>query len=155
MEAELAELAASGATTLVGLMVTDAWSQVRGRVARFFARGEDDEVAVVDDELRRDAEELTAGDAPAVAAVEDRWRERLRRALLDNPEAAAELRRILAELDPEGDRAGRAPRVRNSVTGGTQYGPVLQGESFSGLTFDMRGAVPPPPGPGRDPEAGR
>ncbi|KNB54442.1 hypothetical protein [Streptomyces caatingaensis] len=138
MEAELAELAASGATTLVGLMVTDAWSQARARVARFFARGGDDEAAV-DDELGRDAGELAAGPGGA-AVIEERWRERLRRALRDDPAAAEDLRRLLAELAPDG---GSVPRVHNSVSGGTQYGPVVQGENFSGLRFDIR---TPPPG---------
>ncbi|GAA0403032.1 hypothetical protein [Streptomyces luteireticuli] len=161
MEAELTALAASGATTLVGLMVTDAWSQARGRVARFFARGADgggdggDDMTVVDGELRRDAEELAAGageggpsaDA-AVAVIEERWRERLRVALRADPGAADELRQLLAELDP-GGRGEGAPRVHNSVTGGTQYGPVIQGERFSGLTFDMRGVVPPGSSPER------
>jgi hypothetical protein len=40
VEAELASLAASGATTLVGLMVSETWTQARDRVARSFARGE-------------------------------------------------------------------------------------------------------------------
>ncbi|MBH1935357.1 hypothetical protein I5Q34_13925 [Streptomyces sp. AV19] len=149
MEAELTALAASGATTLVGLMVTDAWSQARGRVARFFARGGEDEAAV-DDELRRDGEELAAReDGPAAAEVERRWRDRLRQALRDDPGAAGELRGLLAELEPAG-RAEGGVHVHNNVIGGTQYGPVVQGQNFSGLTFDMRGAVPPRREPGRD-----
>ncbi|CAM5454626.1 hypothetical protein SCALM49S_06622 [Streptomyces californicus] len=49
MEAELTALAAWGATTFVGLMATEAWSQVRGRLARVLGRGEGDEV--IDAEL--------------------------------------------------------------------------------------------------------
>jgi hypothetical protein len=39
VEAELAALAASGATSLVGLMVSDAWTQARDRLARLFVHG--------------------------------------------------------------------------------------------------------------------
>ncbi|MFJ9897358.1 hypothetical protein ACIQPR_28915 [Streptomyces sp. NPDC091280] len=34
--------------------------------------------------------------------------------------------------------------VRNTISGGTQHGPVLQGRDFSGLTFT---AAPPPEEP--------
>ena len=37
--------------------------------------------------------------------------------------------------------------VMNTVSGGTQYGPLLQGRDFSGLTF---GAPAPPPSPARE-----
>jgi hypothetical protein len=41
--------------------------------------------------------------------------------------------------------------VKNTVSGGTQYGPVLQGRDFSNLTF---GASPaPPPVQPKDPDA--
>ncbi|MFC8710687.1 hypothetical protein ACFUCQ_12275 [Streptomyces sp. NPDC057197] len=38
--------------------------------------------------------------------------------------------------------------VRNTVSGGTQNGPVLQGRDFSGVSF---GAPPPPPPPAPPP----
>lgn len=102
MEAELAALAASGATSLVGLMVSDAWAQTRVRVARFLARGE--ETGGVDEELEASREELIAardGDEPDVAAdIEDEWRLRMRRALRADPAAAQELRLLLDELAP-------------------------------------------------------
>lgn len=42
--------------------------------------------------------------------------------------------------------------VTNTISGGTQYGPVLQGRDFSNLTF---GASPTrPPVPPEDPDAG-
>ncbi|MEU5459413.1 hypothetical protein AB0H48_32325 [Streptomyces globisporus] len=91
MEAELAALAASGATTLVGLMATEAWTQVRGRLARFLGRGEDDEV--IDAELEESREELIAarrnGDEDGAADVAAEWRIRIRRALRDNPRGRA------------------------------------------------------------------
>jgi hypothetical protein len=35
--------------------------------------------------------------------------------------------------------------VHNTISGGTQYGPVLQGRDFSGLSFTT--SAPPPPAP--------
>ncbi|MFI2314919.1 hypothetical protein AMK17_26935 [Streptomyces sp. CB00072] len=137
MEAELTALAASGATAFVGLMVTEAWTQARGRVARFLARGED--VDVIDGELEESREELAAAraaaDDEAVADVEEEWRIRLRRALRANPEAADELRALIEELSPLGS-AGPTVSVTNSISGGTQNGPVFQGQTFSALTFN-------------------
>ena len=45
MEAELAALAASGATTLVGLMVSESWERAKSGLARFFGRGAPGEAA--------------------------------------------------------------------------------------------------------------
>jgi hypothetical protein len=46
--------------------------------------------------------------------------------------------------------AGR-DHVTNTISGGNQYGPVLQGRDFNNLTF---GAAPDPPVPPEDPDAG-
>lgn len=149
MEAELAALAASGATTLVGLMVSETWTQARDRLAQFFSRGRDDDA--VDEELRLSQEELAAARASeddlAAADIEAGWRMRLRRALQTNPEAAEELRLLLAELEAE---AGGKPTVtvHNSISGGVQNGPVFQGQHFSGLTFHSAGAPLPEQGTG-------
>lgn len=161
MEAELAQLAASGATSLVGLMVTDAWTQVRGRLARFFARGGADggeEAASADLERSRDelAAARQAGDTATAEDVRAEWRLRLRRALQADPEAAGELRRLLAELEPAG-RDGRVVVV-NTINDGTFHQPVIQ----SGFTYYGPGAAPqapaappaPGPGPGQGPGPG-
>ncbi len=141
MEAELAALAASGATTLVGLMVSETWEQARDRLTRFLARGGDEEA--VDEELSLARGDLVAAgeaeDPQAAADIEADWRARLRRALLADPSAAEELRSLLAELAPD---AGARPSgsVHNTVSGGVVHGPVIQGGTFSGLTF--QGGVP-------------
>ncbi|MFF0502158.1 hypothetical protein ACFYUH_00950 [Streptomyces fimicarius] len=149
MEAELTALAASGATTFVGLMATEAWTQVRGRVARLLARGEDTEA--VDAELEESRAELTAAradsDEETAADIEAEWRTRLRRALRANPEAAAQLRDLLDELAPL-QPAGHTVSVTNTISGGTQHGPVFQGEKFSNLTFNSGGADLPDQRPG-------
>jgi hypothetical protein len=140
MEAELAALAASGATTLVGLMVSETWDQARQRLSRFFARGGDEETVAA--ELRSSRSDLERAradaDAEAIADIEATWRARLRRALLEDPAAAEQLRSLLAEVGSHhgGESLGA---VHNTVSGGVQHGPVLQGGRFSGLSFHVDG----------------
>ena len=152
MDAELAALASSGATTVVGLMVSDAWGQVRDRVAGFFARGSqpDAVAAAVADELQVSRQELLTtretGDAATAADVEALWRTRLRHLLQADPAAVQELRALLLELAPAA--AHSTVVVHNSVSGGVQYGPVVQAQEISGLT--VHAATPPrtrPPAP--------
>lgn len=146
MEAELTALAASAATSLVGLMVSETWTQAREGLARFFGRGGDESAA--EEELGLSRRELVAareaGDEGAEADIEAGWRTRLRRALQQDPQAAEELRQLLAELDPQ---AGDRPHVtvHNRISGGVQYGPVVQGQHFSGLTFNSSGPAPSAP----------
>lgn len=144
MEAELAALAASGASTLVGLMVTDTWEQARDRLTRFFARGGDEEP--VEEELGLSRRELVvarqSGDEDVEADIEAGWRTRMRRALQADPQAAEELRQLLAELAPE---AGHEPSVsvHNVISGGVQHGPVIQSQNISGLSFHSSDVAPP------------
>ncbi|MFF2008531.1 hypothetical protein ACFVWY_05570 [Streptomyces sp. NPDC058195] len=151
MEAELAALATTGATALVGLMVSDAWAQARQRVAGFLARGGDTDG--VDEELEASRAELVAaqdGTEPGIAAdIEEEWRLRLRRALRADPSAAGDLRHLLDEIAPGG---GPAPTltVHNTVSGGTQHAPVFQGahQNLTGAIFNQYGSRAPEPGPG-------
>jgi hypothetical protein len=79
----------------------------------------------------------------------------LERAPTDEQRALA-LARVLvtrSEADPEFNQVLQAwwdqatpirdAVVTNTISGGTQYGPVLQGQNFTGLTFGPS-AVPPP-----------
>ncbi|HET9381756.1 MAG TPA: hypothetical protein VFP69_13110, partial [Streptomyces sp.] len=141
MEAELAALAASGATTLVGLMVSETWTRARDRLARFFAGAEDE--TTVERELTASRAELLAAreaaDEATAADIEDAWRTRLRLTLLSDPGAAEELRTLLSEIAPGEHRAGAySGTVTNTVSGGTQYAPVVQGQQLSGSTFPTR-----------------
>ena len=62
--------------------------------------------------------------------------------LLARAQADAEFGQALRELvGRRPSRSGRASaNVTNTISGGTQHGPVLQGRDFSNLTF---GAAPP------------
>lgn len=159
MDAELAALASSGATTLVGAMVSDAWAQVRDRVAGYFARRDDGGPGAAADTVAGELDvaraELTSAarqdDAEAAADIEAEWRARLRRLLRSDPEAADRLRALLAELEPLA--APPAPpavhnEVHNSITGGTQHGPVIQTHTITApLTFPTAAPGTPEEGP--------
>ena len=57
------------------------------------------------------------------------------------------LREWWEQAEPIRERLGN---VTNTISGGSQYGPVLQGRDFTGLTF---GATPAPPAWPKDPDA--
>ena len=57
-----------------------------------------------------------------------------------DPGFAEGLRQWWDQAEPFREKTGN---VTNTVSGGTQYGPVLQGRDFTGLTFGTPPAVPP------------
>ncbi|MEU5837274.1 NB-ARC domain-containing protein [Streptomyces diacarni] len=142
MGGELAALAASGATALVGLIVSEGFERAKSGLARFFGRRRaSDEVAEA--ELRAAHEELArarvAGDLGARAEVEARLRQRLEGMFQQDPGAADELARLLSELAPDASRT-----FVNLVSGGVNHGPVFQGAPIHG---DIHFNVPPAPSP--------
>ncbi|MER6163571.1 hypothetical protein [Streptomyces violaceorubidus] len=145
MEAELMALIGTGATTVVGLMVTDAWEQAKQRVVGLFAPGGESggEPGGVAGELEESRTVLVAADGAADeedlrSDVTASVRLRLRRLLEQDPGAAEELRRLVDEFAP----AARPPgTVHNSITGGRQDGPVVQGHTFTHLTFGTAGGT--------------
>ncbi|GAA2453889.1 hypothetical protein [Streptomyces macrosporus] len=149
MEAEWAALAASGATTLVGLVISDSWSHVRDRLGEFFARHRDgglEEALTELDGSRRelvtaheDGDGLTA--ARTAADVTAAWLSRLHRLARTDPVAAEEFLRLLDSLN---GRPQEPPTtVHNVISGGTQRGPVIQSGRITGLAFPSPD-IPPP-----------
>ncbi|MER5222985.1 hypothetical protein [Streptomyces flaveus] len=145
MDAELATLAGTGATTVVGLMVTETWEQAKQRVVRLFAHG--GEAAAVDEDLDESRDALAAAtgtpdEEDLTSDVTAMVRLRLRRLLEQYPDAADELRVLVEEFAPAAgsDETGA---VHNSITGGAQHGPIFQGQSFSNLTIHSSGAAAP------------
>ncbi|WP_328842852.1 NB-ARC domain-containing protein [Streptomyces sp. NBC_00258] len=136
MEAELAALAASGATTLVGLMVSESWERAKSGLARFFGRRTAGEA--FEEELQAASDELdsarAAGDEGALAEVHARWRQRLETIFREDPGAAEELGRLLSELAPDASRT-----FVSLVAGGVNYGPAFQGSHIhGGITFHVQ-----------------
>lgn len=147
MEAELTALATSGATTLVGLMISDSWDHVRDRLGEFFVRHHGNGIGEAPEELDVSRQELVAahetGDgltaARAAAGLTAVWRSRLHRLARTNPAVAEEFLRMLDSLS---DRPQEPPTtVRNVVSGGTQHGPVIQSGRITGMVFHSPGST--------------
>nr|WP_055504975.1 hypothetical protein [Nonomuraea pusilla] len=127
MDAESTALLQTGATTLVTLMVTDAWSQFRTRLATMFGRrGGRDVVEAAAQDLEESRAHLLAarqaGDLQAAQDIEAEWRSRLRRLLADDPATAAELRAVVDAAAPRVAQVRMGDDIRVS---GTFLGPVL------------------------------
>jgi hypothetical protein len=137
VDAELATLAGTGATTVVALMVTETWEQARQRVLQLFARSSEAHATSADLDDSRSALATAAGTPDEEDLTSDTTamiRLRLRRLLEQDPDAHHELRLFIQEFAATTPHNKHSP-VDNSITGGTQHGPVLQGHTFSNLTL--------------------
>ncbi len=142
MEAELAALATSGATTLVGLMASDTWAQAKTRLAALIGRGGTGEPAVIEGELEESRDELTAArdnrDQDLAHDVEATLRLRLRRLLQSDPALADELRELLDDLTAEPGVRTRVS-VHNEIRDATVNNHVIQVGYVSGGITKGRG----------------
>ncbi|MGP3750583.1 hypothetical protein [Streptomyces sp. IBSNAI001] len=142
MDTELAALAASGATTLVSLMVTDSWAQARELVGRFISRTAPEGVAVADLDAARDR--LLAADAHNDSAtaqdITDQWHAQFHELLRNGSVTSGGLRDLVTVLQRLADTSAPSPlTVHNDITGGVQHGPVIQAGRIAGLTFHDHG----------------
>ncbi|MEV0412618.1 hypothetical protein AB0I68_17885 [Streptomyces sp. NPDC050448] len=130
---DVAALVTAGATTIVGLMASDAWTYTSGRLARLLGR--------TDTELRASRAELLLaradGDEAAAEQVEEGWRERLRTVLESDPAAVRELTELLDEVNPDWREASQATAVRNTISGGTFESGVVLGRDFGSVTINQ------------------
>ncbi|MEU7208444.1 hypothetical protein AB0B06_08565 [Streptomyces sp. NPDC044989] len=140
MDCELAVLVASGATTLVSLMVTDSWTHARELVGRYLTRTGANPGTF--DDLQDARNLLLAADATererTAREISRRYGARLRR-LAEADEGSDEaLRDLLTSLLQLSASAADSRRtVDNRISGGVQHGPVIQSGSVAGLTFHM------------------
>ena len=105
---DLGALAASAGNSLVAVMVTDAWEDVRGKVARLFGRGQPDAKTV----QRLDAaqQHLLATPQPDFGSVREvlavQWRARFGDLMEDHPDAVTELVALVDEIRALAGKAG-------------------------------------------------
>jgi hypothetical protein len=149
MDSELAALAASGATTLVSLMVTDSWTHARELVGRFLARTGSNATAIADLDnartrlLTTDATE----DEPTITDVRAQWHVYLQQLVEAGSVTSGELRILLTSLQQLAATSVTCRgAVRNDINGGVQHGPVIQSGRITGLTFHAH--QPPAPNQG-------
>ncbi|MFF8913335.1 hypothetical protein ACF08M_08425 [Streptomyces sp. NPDC015032] len=117
MEEQLTTLAATAATTVVNLLATDTWEQVRVLVGRLWQRHRPEQAAAVEDELGIARELLLSPaheeDGRDLTAT---WRVRFRQLLATDQAAARALTELVAELtagprEEEGGREQAPPRT--------------------------------------------
>lgn len=116
MGTETAAFVSTAAATMVSLLTTDAWTQVKREVTGLWRRFRPGHAAAVEDDLEAAREEaIAAADGDEAAAVAlaagltTEWEARLRRLLAADPAAVPELERVVTLLASALERATDAP----------------------------------------------
>ena len=128
---DVAALAALAGSALVTAAVTDAWEDVRNKIARLFGRGQLDQQA----ERRLDAtrELLTPAESAELEQLQvaeaARWESRFADLLANHPDAMSELAALVKDLTAA--LPADSGNVTNTISGGTLHGPVLMGRDFT------------------------
>ncbi|MFJ7271274.1 hypothetical protein ACIQV3_32305 [Streptomyces sp. NPDC099050] len=152
----LAALAAAGGAAVVQAATTDAWTELRDRVARWFGRGDGELERVQLERLDRSAAELVAGagseqERALQATV---WRTRIEDLLESLPDdaererAAAGLRALLEDTAA----AGAISAGAGGVAAGRDVSVKAEGGSIAAAVLHGGAHIGPPPVP--DPAQG-
>jgi hypothetical protein len=130
---DLDALAALAANTLVTVALSDTFEALKAKVTRLFGRGNPDPAAGRRlDTTRRQLAATAPEDLKGAQATQVRqWETRFADLLADHPEAAQELRALLAEFGANSPAGGN---VANTISG-TVHGPVLMGRDFGDITL--------------------
>ena len=129
-----------------GALGSQVWAGVSALVRIPFRRAHATGAAAV---LSSGSAELAALEQ---APADDRRAVALAEALVARAGADGEFLEALQTWWEQASQVQAGRNVVNTVSGGTQYGPVLQGRDFSGLTFGFPTVRPPAP-PAHDPSA--
>jgi hypothetical protein len=110
LSARLTALAAEGGNAVVSAAATTAWTTVKPRFARLFARGDDHRRIVMERRLENTRTRLDGVKAkelePLGRRLAQSWTTRLEDLLEDHPDAAGELQQILGDLARQSPGAG-------------------------------------------------
>lgn len=142
---DMASLAALAGNAMVTAAVTDAWEDLRQKVARLFGRGTPD--PAIERRLEETRQRLDAASAPDVervkAEVAGQWRTRFADLLADYPDAVCELdalvREVSVSLSAVADHSAAAGRDmiaradRGGVAANVVHGDVSAGPTKPGL----------------------
>jgi len=119
MDGDLAVLASSAATTIVGLMATDAWGQAKEKVAALWRHFQPAQADAIESDLDRARAECAGASEAVALAISREWESRLLRLLAVDTAVAAELNLVIDDLS----------RIRS---GGRSQGSVRQSALASG-----------------------
>lgn len=105
MDSEIAGLAGTAATTLVTLLTTEGWQRAKEQFASLWRRIQPERAEAVTGELEATRDDLLRaqgdGDSRTEAELAAEWQGRIRRLLAAYPDAASQLRALLAELSAQ------------------------------------------------------
>lgn len=125
MDADLSALAATAATTLVGLLTTDAWERVKGGLGALWRRAYPERAKTIEAEITEARGELlapgAADDEQLIRGLVDEWESRIYRLLISKPDLAEPLHRLLDdELTPA--LAATGVQIENYTVNATASG---------------------------------
>jgi hypothetical protein len=107
MEPELPALAATAATTLVGLLTTDAWEKLKDGLGGLWRQAHPERAEAIEADITESRRELLTpsefADDQLTSRLVNEWESRFYRFLLLNPNLAAPLRQLLNEAGLPGD----------------------------------------------------
>ena len=130
------------ANTIVATSVSDAFEELRAKVARIFGR--DKPNPGMQRRLDATRQQLAAAGPEDLESAQARqvrqWETRLADLLADHPDVAAELQALIAEFRPALPQAGG--NVTNTMSGTVHYGPVLMGRDFGHITIGRQEDLP-------------
>jgi hypothetical protein len=136
----LAALASTGGTALVTAMVTDGWENIRTRLARLIGRSDTAETKTTEGWLDQSRAALEGPTGPGLdrAKVEQEivWRTRLGDLLERYPDAEAELRDLIAEMESQALKAGGS--VQQHFAAFDQAQQAVLGQGTQNVTFGER-----------------
>jgi hypothetical protein len=139
MDAELSTLAATAATTLVGLLTTDAWERVKGGLGALWRRAYPERAATIEAEIAESRSELLALDAgdddQLIDILVREWESRLYRLLITNPDLDGQLRQLLdggPARPPATDIRIERLEMRAEASGQARVYQVGQGQQQNG-----------------------
>jgi hypothetical protein len=137
---DVGALAGLAGTSLVTAVVTDAWEDVRHRIASWFGRGKPDPKTL--ERLDRTHAELTAAEPGKLARIRQHlareWAGRFKDLIADHPDAAGELDDLVREIQASaavasGHAVAAGRNMAITASGGVAAG-VIHGDVSTGPT---------------------
>jgi len=158
--AALMALATVAGDALVSAAMTDAWEAARKGFARLLGRGNPDKTMLAQQRLQETSDQLaraTGADLERTrATLKTQWVTRLADLLEEDPDAEADLRTLVAEIQAQLP-AGMVFAADHAVAAGRDVNITASGGGIaSGVIHgDVTAGNPPSPGPGKsEPDPG-
>jgi hypothetical protein len=124
VDAESAALASTAAATVVTLLTTDAWGQVKKEMGGLWRRFRPDRADAAEADLIESRQEALAGDEAVARRLVAEWESRLRRLLAADSAVADELARVIGTLVGDLPDGGGTTVIQHANAAG--HGTVVQ-----------------------------